>query len=87
MIPLQQLRQMELGGTDQSLTSPDEICNHFGQKPSVWSTDADFAGKRWSAEMSKSLDNYVGVQEDPLMYSKIPDHLLEKYFVVDGFIL
>jgi len=34
--------------------------------------------------MSKSLDNYVGVQEDPLtMYSKlekIPDHLLEKYF-------
>jgi len=41
-------------------------------------------GRDGVQKMSKSLDNYVGVQEDPLtMYSKlekIPDHLLEKYF-------
>jgi len=37
---------VELGGTDQSLTSPRrDLQRHFGQKPQ-WSSNADFAGKR-----------------------------------------
>jgi len=75
---------VELGGTDQSLTCGTRFATTFWSEASVWSTDADFAGKRWSAENVEVPDNYVGVQEDPLtMYSKlekIPDHLLEKYF-------
>jgi len=74
---------VELGGTDQSCCW-DEICNDFGQKPQFGVLMPILLGRDGVQKMSKSLDNYVGVQEDPLtMYSKlekIPDHLLEKYF-------
>jgi tyrosyl-tRNA synthetase len=77
---------VELGGTDQkfNLAVGRDLQRHFGQKPQFGVLMPILLGRDGVQKMSKSLDNYVGVQEDPLtMYSKlekIPDHLLEKYF-------
>ena len=77
---------VELGGTDQkfNLAVGRDLQRHFGQKPQFGLLMPILLGRDGVQKMSKSLDNYVGVQEDPLtMYSKlekIPDHLLGQYF-------
>jgi tyrosyl-tRNA synthetase len=81
---------VELGGTDQkfNIAVGRDLQRHFGQKmgqktqfglllPILLGTDG-------IQKMSKSLNNYVGLQEDALsMYSKLektPDELLPDYF-------
>lgn len=85
---------VELGGTDQkfNIAVGRDLQRHFGQKigqktekktqfglllPILLGTDG-------VQKMSKSLNNYVGLQEDALsMYSKLektPDDLLSDYF-------
>jgi tyrosyl-tRNA synthetase len=77
---------VELGGTDQkfNLAVGRDLQRHFGQKPQFGMLMPILLGTDGDKKMSKSLGNYIGVQEDPLtMYSqleKIPDHLLMQYF-------
>lgn len=77
---------VELGGTDQkfNIAVGRDLQRHFGQLPQFGVLMPILLGRDGEKKMSKSLDNYVGLAEDPLtMYSKlekIPDHLLEQYF-------
>lgn len=77
---------VELGGTDQkfNLAVGRDLQKYFGQKPQFGMLMPILLGTDGEQKMSKSLDNYIGIQEDPLtMYSKlekIPDHLLLDYF-------
>ena len=77
---------VELGGTDQkfNLAVGRDLQKYFGQKPQFGLLMPILLGTDGEQKMSKSLGNYIGVQEDPLtMYSKlekIPDHLLMQYF-------
>ena len=77
---------VELGGTDQkfNIAVGRDLQRHFGQLPQFGVLLPILLGRDGEKKMSKSLDNYVGLAEDPLtMYSKlekIPDHLLEQYF-------
>lgn len=77
---------VELGGTDQkfNLAVGRDLQRHFGQPPQFGMLMPLLLGTDGTQKMSKSLGNYVGLQEDPLsMYSKLektPDHLLHDYF-------
>jgi len=77
---------VEIGGTDQkfNIAVGRDLQRHFGQTPQFGVLMPILLGRDGAQKMSKSLDNYVGLSEDPLtMYSKlekIPDHLLEQYF-------
>jgi tyrosyl-tRNA synthetase len=77
---------VELGGTDQkfNIAVGRDLQKHFGQQPQFGVLMPILLGTDGAQKMSKSLGNYIGLQEDPLtMYSKlekIPDHLLGKYF-------
>ncbi len=77
---------VELGGTDQkfNIAVGRDLQKHFGQVPQFGVLMPILLGTDGAQKMSKSLDNYIGLQEDQLtMYSKlekIPDHLLEQYF-------
>jgi len=77
---------VELGGTDQkfNIAVGRDLQRHFGQTPQFGLLMPLILGTDGVQKMSKSLGNYVGLQEDALsMYSKlekIPDHLLEQYF-------
>ncbi|BAC92356.1 tyrosine--tRNA ligase [Gloeobacter violaceus] len=77
---------IELGGTDQrfNLLMGRNLQELFGKKPQLALTVPLLVGLDGVKKMSKSLDNYVGVTEDPLtMYSKLektPDALVETYF-------
>ncbi|MBV8883802.1 MAG: tyrosine--tRNA ligase [Chroococcidiopsidaceae cyanobacterium CP_BM_RX_35] len=77
---------VELGGTDQkfNIAVGRDLQRHFGQSPQFGVLMPILLGRDGEKKMSKSLDNYVGLAEDPLtMYSKlekIPDHLLDQYF-------
>ena len=77
---------VEIGGTDQkfNIAVGRDLQRHFGQKPQFGVLMPILLGRDGEQKMSKSLDNYVGLSEDPLtMYSKLektPDHLLEQYF-------
>ncbi len=77
---------VELGGTDQkfNIAVGRDLQKHFGQQPQFGLLMPILIGTDGVQKMSKSLGNYIGLQEDPLtMYSKlekIPDHLLEQYF-------
>ncbi|QNI01748.1 tyrosine--tRNA ligase [Halomonas sp. SH5A2] len=77
---------VELGGTDQkfNLLMGREIQKHFGQAPQVVITMPLLEGLDGVQKMSKSLGNYVGVDETPgSMFNKLvsmPDTLIWRYF-------
>jgi len=77
---------VELGGTDQkfNIAVGRDLQRHFGKKPQFGLLLPILIGTDGVQKMSKSLHNYVGLQEDALsMYSKLqktPDALLPTYF-------
>ncbi len=77
---------VELGGTDQkfNIAVGRDLQRHFGKKPQFGLLLPILIGTDGSQKMSKSLNNYVGLQEDKLsMYSKLektPDALIKDYF-------
>ena len=77
---------VELGGTDQkfNIAVGRDMLRHFGHRPQFGLLMPLLLGTDGSQKMSKSLGNYVGLQEDPLsMYSKlekVPDALISEYF-------
>ena len=77
---------IELGGTDQkfNIAVGRDLLRHFGMRPQFGMLLPLLLGTDGTQKMSKSLGNYVGLQEDPLtMYSKLektPDALIEQYF-------
>ncbi|QFU03231.1 Tyrosine--tRNA ligase [Halomonas sp. THAF5a] len=77
---------VELGGTDQkfNLLMGREVQKHFGQSPQVVMTMPLLEGLDGVQKMSKSLGNYVGVDEPPgAMFNKLvsmPDSLMWRYF-------
>ncbi|MDR5903320.1 tyrosine--tRNA ligase [Halomonas icarae] len=77
---------IELGGTDQkfNLLMGREIQKHFDMQPQVVITMPLLEGLDGVQKMSKSLGNYVGVDETPgSMFNKLvsmPDSLMWRYF-------
>ncbi len=77
---------IELGGTDQkfNLLMGREVQKHFGREPQVVITMPLLEGLDGVQKMSKSLGNYVGVDEAPgVMFNKLvsmPDSLIWRYF-------
>ncbi|MBE9136266.1 tyrosine--tRNA ligase [Nodosilinea sp. LEGE 07088] len=77
---------VELGGTDQkfNIAVGRDLQRHFGLPPQFGLLLPLLIGTDGSQKMSKSLGNYVGLQDDPLsMYSKlekVPDALIHDYF-------
>ncbi|HIK10380.1 MAG TPA: tyrosine--tRNA ligase [Oscillatoriaceae cyanobacterium M33_DOE_052] len=77
---------VELGGTDQkfNIAVGRDLQRHFGQTPQFGVLLPILLGTDGAQKMSKSLNNYVGLREDPLtMYSKLektPDALIKDYF-------
>ena len=77
---------LELGGTDQlfNLLLGRELQKIMGQEPQCVMTLPLIEGLDGVNKMSKSLNNYVGVDEAPRdMYGKlmsVPDDLMWKYF-------
>lgn len=79
---------VELGGTDQrfNLLVGRDLQREFGQEPQVIITMPLLEGTDGVEKMSKSLGNYIGINEPPfVMFGKvmsIPDTLIAKYFVL-----
>ncbi|AFY68185.1 tyrosine--tRNA ligase [Geitlerinema sp. PCC 7407] len=77
---------VELGGTDQkfNIAVGRDLQRYFGQRPQFGMLMPILLGTDGVQKMSKSLNNYVGLREDPLtMYSKLektPDALIPQYF-------
>ena len=77
---------VELGGTDQkfNLLVGRQLMKDGGQEPQVCLMMPLLVGTDGSAKMSKSYDNYIGIDENPNdMYGKslsIPDELIYTYF-------
>jgi tyrosyl-tRNA synthetase len=77
---------VELGGTDQkfNLLFGRDIQTAFGQRPQSILTMPILVGIDGSQKMSKSLGNYVGVEEPPEeMFGKlmrVPDAAMPEYF-------
>ncbi|QSP95977.1 tyrosine--tRNA ligase [Marinobacter salinisoli] len=77
---------VELGGTDQkfNLLMGRILQKHYGQTPQAILTMPILEGLDGVQKMSKSLGNYVGVNDSPgEMYTKLlsmPDDLLWRYF-------
>ena len=77
---------IELGGTDQkfNLLVGRELQRSYGQKPQVVITVPILEGLDGKNKMSKSLDNYVGIDEAPNeMFGKImsiSDKLMWRWF-------
>lgn len=82
---------VELGGTDQkfNLLMGRELQRAYGQESQCIITMPLLEGLDGVKKMSKSLGNYVGIQEAPgVMYSKlvsIPDALMWRYFELLSF--
>lgn len=82
---------VELGGTDQkfNLLMGRELQRAYGQESQVILTMPLLEGVDGVKKMSKSLGNYIGIQEAPgVMYSKlvsIPDTLMWRYFELLSF--
>ena len=76
---------LELGGTDQkfNIAMGRDLQKSFGQKPQFGMLLPILVGLDGTQKMSKSLNNFVGLNEDPLsMYSKlekVPDSLVFSY--------
>ncbi len=77
---------VEMGGTDQkfNLLVGRDLQKYFGQEPQVLVLMPLLVGLDGVEKMSKSLDNYVGVSEEPaVMFKKlmrVPDAVLADYF-------
>ncbi|MDI6852832.1 MAG: tyrosine--tRNA ligase [Deltaproteobacteria bacterium] len=77
---------VELGGTDQkfNLLVGRDIQREYGQEPQVVITMPLLEGLDGVQKMSKSLGNYVGIDEPPgTMFGKImsiPDSLMLRYY-------
>lgn len=77
---------VEMGGTDQkfNLHVGRHLQGHYGQPPQVIITLPLLEGLDGVQKMSKSLDNYVGITEEPgEMFGKlmsISDELMWRYF-------
>ena len=77
---------IEIGGTDQTfnLLVGRELQKDYGQERQVVLTFPLLVGLDGKEKMSKSLDNYIGIDESPeIMYEKamkIPDDCLLEYF-------
>lgn len=82
---------VELGGTDQkfNLLMGRELQRSYGQEAQNIVTMPLLEGLDGVKKMSKSLGNYIGIQEAPgVMYSKllsIPDTLMWRYFELLSF--
>ena len=76
---------VELGGTDQTfnLLAGRDIQEAYGQPPQDIHTMPLLEGLDGVQKMSKSLDNYIGIDEPAeVMYRKamaVPDHLILRY--------
>ncbi|MEK8089839.1 tyrosine--tRNA ligase [Thermithiobacillus plumbiphilus] len=79
---------LELGGTDQrfNLLMGRELQREYGQAPQVIMTMPLLEGTDGKQKMSKSLGNYIGIDEAPAeMFGKlmsISDELMWRYFVL-----
>ena len=77
---------IELGGTDQrfNLLMGRELQKDLGQRPQVAITMPILVGTDGTDKMSKSLGNYIGVDEKPAeIFGKvmsIPDNIMIDYF-------
>jgi tyrosyl-tRNA synthetase len=77
---------VELGGTDQkfNLLMGRNLQREFGQEPQVIMTTPLLEGLDGVNKMSKSLDNYIGIEETPdQMFGKvmsISDDLMWRYY-------
>ena len=77
---------VELGGTDQkfNIAVGRDLQRHFGKKPQFGLLLPILIGTDGKEKMSKSLNNYVGLQDNHhTMYQKLqntPDSLLKDYF-------
>ena len=82
---------VELGGTDQkfNLIVGRELQKHYGQKPQVVMTMPIIEGLDGVKKMSKSLDNYIGINESPdQIFGKlmsISDELMWRYLELLSF--
>jgi tyrosyl-tRNA synthetase len=82
---------MELGGTDQkfNLLMGRELQKHYGQRPQVILTMPLLEGLHGTDKMSKSLNNYVGINEPPSeIFGKlmsISDDLMWRYIELLSF--
>lgn len=82
---------VELGGSDQkfNLLMGRELQKHFGQKPQVVLTMPLLEGLDGVQKMSKSLNNYIGIDEPAdEMFGKImsiSDELMWRYFELLSF--
>jgi len=79
---------VELGATDQkfNLVTGRKIQEEYGQPPQIIITMPVLEGLDGKQRMSKSLGNYIGIDEKPKeMYGKvmsIPDNLIISYFTL-----
>jgi tyrosyl-tRNA synthetase len=79
---------VELGGTDQkfNLLVGRDIQREYGMEPQIAITMPILPGTDGIEKMSKSLDNYIGINESPKqIYGKtlsIPDDLIYNYFML-----
>lgn len=77
---------IELGGTDQkfNLLMGRELQKEFSQRPQIALTMPILVGTDGVEKMSKSLGNYIGVDEQPKeIFGKImsvPDHIMLAYY-------
>tara|TARA_Y100001936_G_scaffold71784_1_gene70929 strand:- start:237 stop:1439 length:1203 start_codon:yes stop_codon:yes gene_type:complete len=82
---------LELGGTDQkfNLLVGRELQKHFGQSPQCILTMPLLVGLDGKNKMSKSLNNYIGIEEDPeQIFGKImsiSDELMWSYLELLSF--
>lgn len=79
---------VELGGTDQLFNNlvGRALQKDYGQEPQVVMTLPLLVGLDGTEKMSKSLDNYIGLTDEPhTMFAKlmkVPDPLLDNYFTL-----
>lgn len=79
---------IEMGGTDQTFNNlvGRELQRAFGQEPQVVITMPLLEGVDGVEKMSKSLGNYIGINESPKeIFGKtlsIPDELIYRYFLL-----
>ena len=77
---------IEIGGTDQTfnLLVGRELQKDYDQESQVVMTFPLLVGLDGKEKMSKSLDNYIGISEEPFTKleksMKIPDDVLRQYF-------
>jgi tyrosyl-tRNA synthetase len=77
---------IEFGGNDQlfNLMAGRALQKKLGQRPQAVFVSELLVGTDGSKKMSKSLDNYIGLTDEPLdMYGKvmsIPDNLIAPYY-------